>query len=180
MNVPNLTAPSKRFALALALLLALSACVSTPPPEPAPPAAPAKPLRDRVAALRADAAAAASVELEPLQNPAVALLREQAATLEAAGKFAEAEKKLDTATSVEPSNPQLWQLKAESLLRAERYLDAEKMAMKSFDMGARIGLWCARNWLLIAESRDALDDQATSESARQRSKGCPVGPLIRY
>ncbi len=179
MNAPTRGTTFSRLLLVTAAL-ALAACASTPPAPPAPPPEPPKPVRDRVAALRTDAAASVSVVIEPLQNPAVALLREQAAKLEAAGKLAEAEKKLDIALTVEPSNPQLWQLKAEILLRHERYLDAEKLAMKSFDMGSRIGLWCARNWLLIAESRDALNDQSTSESARQRAKGCPVGPLIRY
>lgn len=161
----------------LCVVLLLGACAGAPP-EPVPPP---PPKRDRVAAVRTGAEASAiSVELEPVQNPGVVYLREESARLEAAAKFAEAAKKIEMALGIEPENPHLLQLKAEALLRAEKYLDAEKLAMKSFDTGARIGRWCTRNWLLIAESRDALGDLKTSESARQRSKGCPVGPLIRY
>ena len=167
-----------RAALVFAMLLLLGACASAPPEPPVPPPPP-KP--DRVAAVRSGAEASAiSVELEPLQHPAVEYLREESGKLEGASKFTEAESKIDNALAIEPQNPHLLQLKAEALLRAEKYLEAEKFAMKSFDTGARIGRWCTRNWLLIAESRDALGDLKTADSARQRAKGCPVGPLIRY
>ena len=163
--------------LLLCALLLLAACAGAPPEPKTPPV----PQRDRVAELRtAAAASAASVELEPLQSAAVDVLRAEATKLEVAGKFAEAEKRIDTALTIEPQNPHLWQLKAEARLRAKQYLDAEKLAMKSFDMGARIGRWCTRNWLLIAESRDALGALPSSQAARKRAEGCPVGPLIRY
>ncbi|MCB1612253.1 MAG: hypothetical protein KDI60_10930, partial [Xanthomonadales bacterium] len=77
-------------------------------------------------------------------------------------------------------NPRLWQLKAEALLRQGEFLDAEKLAMKSYDLGSQIGEWCMRNWLLIAETRDALGDASTSEAARRRADGCPTRPLPRY
>ena len=165
-------------AASLCVIVLLAACASAPPPEPAP--AP-KPKIDRVAAVRAGAAASAeSVELIPLQNPAVEYLREESLKLEAQAKFAAAAQKIDQALGIEPQNPQLIQLKAEALLRAEKYLDAEKMAMKSYETGQHIGRWCTRNWLLVAESRAALGDTNTADSARKRASNCPVGPLIKY
>lgn len=157
----------------------LGACATAPPP--APPAAPQPPPRDRVAELRAASLAAPStLELAPLQNPAVDVLLTEAEKLEAAGKQRAAVKRVDEALSIEPENPRLWQLKAEALLRQEKFLDAEKLAMKSFDLGSRVGQWCMRNWLTIAESRDALGDPTTSSAARERAQRCPVQPLPRY
>lgn len=158
-------------------VLLLAGCASTPPEPPPPPA----PKIDRVAIVRSGAEAATeSVELIPLQNPAVEHLRAEATRLEAQGKFPAAAQKIDQALGIEPGNPQLMQLKAEALLRAEKFLDAEKMAMKSYETGQHIGRWCTRNWLVVAESRAALGDTATSDSARKRAAGCPVGPLIKY
>lgn len=174
MNSPNRIAPTR----AAILLLVLGGCATVPPPEPGPPPAPA---RDRVAELRSAATATRSaVEIAPLQNPAVDLLIESAAASEAAGDHARALAQIEEALTIEPENPSLWQLKAEALLRQGEFLDAEKLAMKSYDLGSRIGEWCMRNWLLIAETRDALGDGSTSEAARTRAEGCPTKPLPRY
>lgn len=161
--------------LAIALL---GACASVPeaPPEPPPP-----PPRDRVAELRQVATSTRSaVEIAPLQNPAVDHLLAEATRLEAQGEHQDAVAHIEQALAIEPENPRLWQLKAEALLRSERFLDAEKLAMKSYDLGSRIGEWCMRNWLLIAESRDALGDASTSTAARERAQRCPVAALPRY
>lgn len=156
----------------------LGACATTPPPPPGPPP---PPPRDRVAEIRTAASATRSaVEIAPLQNPAVDLLLSEAERLEMAGEHQAAVEKIDEALSIEPENPRLWQLKAEALLRNDRFLDAEKLAMKSFDLGSRIGEWCMRNWLVIAESRDALGDLTTSTAARQRAQKCPTQPLPRF
>lgn len=169
--------PATRAATIFAALV-LAGCAGAPPEPPPPPPAPKV---DRVAIVRNGAEASTeSVELIPLQNPAVEYLRAQATRLETQGKFPAAAQKIDQALGIEPGNPQLMQLKAEALLRAEKYLDAEKMAMKSYETGQHIGRWCTRNWLVIAESRAAQGDTTTSDSARKRAAGCPVGPLIKY
>lgn len=162
----------------LSIALLLASCATTPPPPPAPPP---PPPRDRVAELRSAASATKSaVEVAPLQNPAVDILLSAAERLEAKGERDAAVAKLEEALSIEPENPRLWQLKAEALLRSERFLDAEKLAMKSYELGSRIGEWCMRNWLTIAESRDALGDSTTSSAARERAQRCPVQPLPRF
>ena len=161
-----------------ALLAALAGCASTPPPPPEPPP---PPPRDRVAELRTAATTTRSaVEIAPLQNPAVDLLLADAVQLEQGGEHAKAVAKIEEALTIEPQNPRPWQLKAEALLRSEKFLDAEKLAMKSYDLGSRIGEWCMRNWLLIAESRDALGDTTTATAARERAQRCPVQALPRY
>jgi tetratricopeptide (TPR) repeat protein len=158
--------------------LLLGSCASTPPPAPEPPG---PPPRDRVAELRSVASTTRSaVEVAPLQNPAVDLLLGEASELEAAGKHADAAARIEAALAIEPDNPKLLQLKAEALLRSELFLDAEKLAMKSYDLGSRIGEWCMRNWLTIAESRDALGDAYTSVAARERAQKCPVQPHQRF
>lgn len=170
---------SRKLSPVLITVMALaSGCATAPPPAPAPPPVPA---RDRVAELRQAALAARSaVELAPLQEPAVDYLMSEAQRLETEGKHKAALKHIEEALTIEPENPTLWQLKAEELLRREQFLDAEKLAMKSYDLGARVGTWCMRNWLTIAESRDALGDTPTSVAARERAQRCPVTPLLRY
>ena len=170
------TLPIRLLHASLTLLL-LSGCATMPPPEPAPEPPPA---RDRVAELRTLASATRSaVEVAPLQNPAVELLIEAAAAAEARGEHSAALAQIEEALTIEPENPRLWQLKAEALLRQGEFLDAEKLAMKSYDLGSQIGEWCMRNWLLIAETRDALGDASTSAAARRRADGCPTRPLPR-
>ncbi len=166
-------------ALYLAMIvLLLGSCASTPPPPPEPPTPPA---RDRVAELRSQALSTfTAMEVAPLQNPSVDLLLQQASELEAAGQHADAAARIEEALTIEPDNPRLWQLKAETLLRNELFLDAEKLAMKSYDLGSRIGEWCMRNWLTIAESRDALGDVNTSVAARERAQKCPVQAHQRF
>ena len=162
----------------LVIAVLLAGCASAPPPLPQPPP---PPPRDRVAELRSTATATRSaVEVAPLQNPAVDLLLAEAERLEIAGEHQAAVDKIDEALAIEPENPRLWQLKAEALLRSDRFLDAEKLAMKSFDLGSRIGEWCMRNWLTVAESRDALGDSNTSSAARERAQKCPTQPLPRF
>jgi tetratricopeptide (TPR) repeat protein len=170
---------SRRPALYLpTAALLLGSCASTPPPAPEPPG---PPPRDRVAELRSAASTTRSaVEVAPLQNPAVDVLLTEASELESAGKHADAAARIEEALAIEPDNPKLWQLKAEVLLRSELFLDAEKLAMKSYDLGSQIGEWCMRNWLTIAESRDALGDVNTSVAARERAQKCPVQPHQRF
>lgn len=168
----------RRSPSALLVAMLLGACASTPPPPPQPPP---PPPRDRVAEIRSEAIATKSaVEVAPLQNPAVDLLLAEADRLEVAGEHAAAVAKVEEALSIEPENPRLWQLKAEALLRSDRFLDAEKLAMKSYDLGSRIGEWCMRNWLTIAQSRDALGDTNTSVAARERAQKCPVQAQQRF
>ncbi len=179
MDTHTLKRTTPRLLYTSLALLLLSGCASVPPPEP--PAEPPPPARDRVAELRTVASATRSaVEVAPLQNPAVELLIEAAASAEAAGEHGKALAQIEEALTIESENPRLWQLKAEALLRQGEFLDAEKLAMKSYDLGSRIGEWCMRNWLLIAETRDALGDASTSEAARRRADGCPTKPLPRY
>ncbi|GEM_PF-573832 len=177
---PNRAGPSlQKPKNLLPLILLLAACAS-PVPKP-PPGPPPPPPRDRVAELRVVASGTRStVEVAPLQTPAVDILQSDAAHLDTRGKHQAAAVKIDQALQIEPDNPHLWQLKAEALLRKEKFLDAEKLAMKSFDLGSRIGEWCMRNWLTIAESRDALGDLTTSQAARARAQNCPVQPLPRF
>ena len=157
---------------------ALGGCATAPPPPPEPPPPPA---RDRVGELRAAAAQTPSrVEVAPLQDPSVGFLINEADKAETAGDFSAALRHLEDALSIEPDNPHLLQRKAESLLAKGDYLAAEKWAMKSYDNGAQVGQWCVRNWLLIAQTRDALGDAATVAAATERAKGCPVLAKPRF
>ena len=95
----------KRVAAAAALVLA--GCATTPPPSaPAPAFDPAA----LVAAVRAAGASVATeVDVQPMQDPSVADLREQARRDEQAGRIAEAAAALDRALAELPDDPALLQ-----------------------------------------------------------------------
>ena len=163
-----------------------SAC-SSPPPRPEPIAdpvvevEPAEPRTiDPTRVVEESRLSGPSLEVAPLENPAVALLvaeadsRRETADLDAAGGL------LERALRLEPENPRLWQRLAEIRLEQGRYLEAEEMAMRSLGHSARVGEWCRRNWLTLRETRSALGDPAEAERAAEQAAACARPPPPRY
>jgi tetratricopeptide (TPR) repeat protein len=164
--------------------LLLSAC-SSPAPRPEPVAdpvvEPAEPITiDPTRVVEESRLSGPSLEVAPLENPAVALLvaeadsRRESADLDAAGGL------LERALRLEPENPRLWQRLAEIRLEQGRYLEAEEMAMRSLGHSAQVGEWCRRNWLTLRETRSALGDPAEAERAAEQAAACARPPPPRY
>ena len=121
-----------------------------------------------------------TLEVAPLENPAVEMLVTQADKSREQADPDTAAALLQRALRLEPDNPRLWQRLAEIRLEQGRYLEAEEMAMRSLRHSARVGEWCRRNWLTLRETRRALGDPVESERAANEAVACLRPPPPRY
>ena len=160
-----------------AALLLLAACGG---PVESPRGKGAKPDRDLVGIIRgAGRTTGSSVEVAPLRDAAVDGFLKQAADQEAAGDFPAALAAVDSALKLAPDAPDILQLKAELLIGLRKYAEAEALARRSFELGAKLGSLCARNWQTIVETRSLARDEASAASAREQLAACRVPPRQR-
>ena len=151
--------------MALSLLMGLGACTSQ---APAPVEEREIDNRVRVPA-RQDSA---GVQVFPLQNAAVVELTGQARAAENAGNLDQAAVLLERALRIQPRDPQLLQHMAEVQLQRKDYEQALSFAIRSYDIGPRVGEICARNWRTIAVAREYLDDLDGAREAEYRAGQC--------
>lgn len=165
----------------LILALALAACSHPggsgsspvkPPPQVEPGAA--------VATIRAAGSDLDSaVQVQPLRDPAIDGFLERAHAAEKTGDLPAAITAAQRALALAPDAPDILQYLAELDIARGQWLEAEKRAVESFNLGPRVGSLCARNWQTVVESRTAIGDAATAASARERVKACRVPPPTR-
>ncbi|MGY4517064.1 hypothetical protein [Lysobacter sp. HA18] len=172
--------------LSIALLVVLAGCASEPATPPAPPA-PTFDVGAVVAAVRAAGAAVATeVEVQPLQDPLVADLREQARRDEQAGHFADAATALDRALAERPQDPALLQERAEVALFERRIDAAFDFAQRSHAVGPAVGPLCRRSLetlVQVERIRASAGDAAANARAAafvQQRDACTVKPPPRY
>ena len=162
----------------LAILLAGCGMFSHQP-EPAPAAA--APSRDLVAAIRAAGAEDNSIiAVNPLRDPAVVVLVDTAQRAEQAGNYVVAASELDQALTITPDAPDLLQDRAEIAVRLKDFVNAERMAHKSWSLGPRLGSLCARNWQTVVEIRQQADDKSGTEAAKKGVAQCRKPGIPRY
>ncbi|NNL94101.1 MAG: tetratricopeptide repeat protein [Xanthomonadales bacterium] len=151
--------------LALALSFLLVSCASRTP----------APVEDREVEKRVRTPArqdSEGVQVRPLQNPAVIQLTDEARRAEHAGDFDQAAVLLERALRIQPRDPEILQHMAEVQLSKEDYEQALSFAIRSYDIGPRVGEICARNWRTIGVAKEHLDDPAGAREAEQRSGQC--------
>ncbi|WP_133500529.1 hypothetical protein [Cognatilysobacter terrigena] len=170
--------------LLCALVLALSGCATAPPPAPPAPTFDAAAV---VGAIRAAGAAVATeVEVQPLQDPLVADLREQARRDEQAGRIADAATALDRALAERPQDPALLQERAELAVLERRVDAAFDLAQRSHSLGPAVGPLCRRaleTLVQVERIRATAGDAAATARATafaQQRDACTVKPPPRY
>lgn len=170
------------FLLVIGLLpgCASRSTIPLPPVEPEPTIAEPIRLPDAEQVASEAREGGPSLEVAPLENPAVAQLVEQAETQRAAGELAAASALLERALRLEPENPRLWQRLAEIRLAQGQYLEAEEMAMRSLGNSGRVGEWCRRNWLTLRATRTALGDPVEADRAAEQATACQLPPPPRF
>ena len=151
--------------LALFITLLLTACSSQQP----------APIKDKEIDSRVRTPASedsAGVQVYSLQNPAVKELTAQALVAERAGDLDQAGGYLERAMRIEPRDPQLLQHMAEIKLQKEDYQQALNFAVRSYEIGPRVGEICSRNWRTISVAREHLNDSDGASDAEARATRC--------
>lgn len=132
-----------------------------------------------VASVRAAGKTGNELEVQPLRDPQVQDLRDQAETFEAQGKLRQAESLVDQALAISVDDPDLLQWKAELAMYRKDWAAAEQYATRSFERGPQLGGLCRRNWTAIGHARNGRGDGAGATAARQRVDACTVAPPVR-
>lgn len=81
---------------------------------------------------------------------------------------------LPSAAPPAPSWPEQLQQHAESALGQGDYLNAQNLAIQSWQQGSRRGGLCERNWQVIIQTRTHAGDQKGVAAARKRQAECRV------
>jgi predicted Zn-dependent protease len=173
----------KRFSVLPVLLVfaLLGACSLFIPEPPAPVKPTVMPDRDMIGAIHAAGDREKSViSVNPLRDPGVTLLQDNAQSDEQAGRYADAASKLDQAIKLSPNSPDLLQDRAEIAIRLKDYSTAEKLAHQSWSIGPKLGPLCARNWQTIVEMRLQAGDAAGANTARNWVQQCHKAGIERY
>ena len=151
--------------LVFLIVLLLAACSTQQP----------APIKDKEIDSRVRAPAtkdSAGVQVYSLQNPAVKELTAQALEAEHAGELDQASGYLERALRIEPRDPQLLQHMAEIKLQKEDYQQALNFAVRSYEIGPRVGEICSRNWRTISVAREHLNDTNGASDAEVRATRC--------
>jgi len=172
--------PIPRIASSALALVALAACTSAPPAPPAPSIDGVA----AVAAIRATGGAASTeLDVQPIRDPQVDDLREDAERLEKAGQYAQAIQALDQALQLNPDDPALLQERAEAALLVKDLAGAQRFAMLGIERGSKVGPLCRRHWETIAQVRQIQPAETpgqTAADARRERDACTVAAPARY
>jgi len=147
-----------------AVVAALSACATAPAPEPV--FVSTTPPETMVASIRAAAGDAdAELAVQPLRDSTVEDLRQQAVHLEGKRLYRAAATALDQALAIHPEDPALLQDRAEVAVLLREFDDAEVLARRAFDLGAKVGPLCRRHWATVKAVREQRKEAASAKTA---------------
>jgi len=157
-------------------LLCLAGCVSAPLPELPVARDPMTPDQ-RVAAIQAAAGDDdRELAVQPLRDPQVEDLREQAQQARAARDLAMAAEALNQALLLVPDDPAVLQERAEVALLQGDYARADTLAQRAFQLGSQVGPLCRQHWETVRQVRQhdlavqpALPARHTPEDAAQHA-----------
>lgn len=158
----------------------LGACATTPPPATPVSLTSASP-EAMVAAIRATAAHDdTELAVQPLRDPMVEDLRDQAQRLESQKRYQDAAGALDKALALVPDDPALLQERAEAALLLHDGATAERLARHAYAIGAKVGPLCRRHWATIEQTRLSAGDRTGAASAKAQIDACRVSGPNRF
>lgn len=168
-----------RFACLSILAAALAACATSAPPAVEAPAN-ADPVR-MVETVRAAAGSGeGELSVQPLRDPRVGDLRDEAARLEKAGDAAGAASALDQVLAITPDDPAVLQERAEVALLLGDFAGAERHALRAFEIGSQVGPLCRRHWAAVRAARYARNDGAGAGEANKQLQACKIAAPERF
>ncbi|WP_345295734.1 hypothetical protein [Luteimonas vadosa] len=164
------------------VLAGLAACASAPEPaSPQRPSLATETPEQMVASIRASAGdGEGELAVQPLRDPMVEDLREEAQRLEAQRRHADAGAALDRAIEIVPDDPALLQERAEVALLEGDPAIAGALAERAHSLGAQVGPLCRRHWATIEKVRLLAADAAGAADAKARIEACKLAPPPRY
>ncbi len=160
----------------IAAALFLAACSR---PEDTAVSVPLESPEQMLGIIRANDVVSNEVVFQALGDDTVTDLREQAMRLEAQGNFDAARELLDKALVLQNSDPSALQQRAELAIREGDWSSAERLAMKSFDSGAKLGQLCRRNWLTVHYARKAQGQGLDGQLLAKSLGDCTIVPPAR-
>lgn len=134
---------------------------------------------DMLVQVRAAGQTGNELDVQPLHDPQVEDLRMLAATAEARGDLATANRALAHALRLAPDDPDLLQWQAELALLSRDWGQSEQLAARSFEKGPKLGGLCRRSWMTIHFARQARGDTVNATQAQQQVATCAVTPPVR-
>lgn len=166
---------------ALVCVLIVAGCASAPDTAPASGTAQAASPQRMVATVRAAGGSGeGELAVQPLRDPMVEDLRQQAVASERAGDYAASAAALDRALAIVPNDPAVLQERAEAALLLKDLPGAEARARRAFELGAKVGPLCRRHWATVRQVRYASNDGAGAVEAGKRLAECKVAALERF
>ena len=153
--------------LACAVAAAIAACGPLPPREPREPGTPAPYPTERPVRSYGDLDEYPR-SAEDVSGPAVLKLLTQARGDVAASRPDQAVAALETALDIEPRNPFVWQVLAETHLAQHLPDQAENKAQRSNSFARGNPYVEVQNWRVIAAARQVRGDLAGARAARER------------
>ena len=137
--------------------------------------------RRGIAAVRAAAGSGdGELAVQPLRDPMVEDLRQQATAFEGQRKYDEAAAALDKALAITPDDPAVLQERAEAALLLKDFAGAEQRARRAFGIGSKVGPLCRRHWATVRAVRYAANDGAGAAEANTQLAACKVAAVERF
>lgn len=157
--------------LPVAIAVLLAACATTPPPQTRFVTTQAPEML--IATIRAAAGNDEDeLAVQPLRDPHVEDLRQQAVQLERNHLYRAAATVLDQALAISPDDPAVLQERAEIAILLRDFEQAETLARRAYDAGAKVGPLCRRHWATIEQVRIADDDAVNAAAAKVQFATC--------
>ena len=160
----------------IAAALFLAACSR---PEDTAISVPLESPEQMLGIIRANDAVSNELVFQALSDDTVMDMREQAMRLETQGNYDAARELLDKALVLQNSDPSALQQRAELAIREGDWPSAERLAMKSFDSGAKLGQLCRRNWLTVHYARKAQGQGLDGQLLAKSLGDCTIIPPAR-
>lgn len=165
--------------LPVAIAVLLAACATTPPPQTRFVTTQAPEML--VATIRAAAGNDEDeLAVQPLRDPHVEDLRQQAVQLERNHLYRAAATVLDQALAISPDDPAVLQERAEIAILLRDFEQAETLARRAYDAGAKVGPLCRRHWATIEQVRIADDDAVNAAAAKVQLATCTAPAQTPY
>ncbi len=159
----------------------LAACTTPADVIPAPAPLTTATPQQQVAAIRAAAGdGRGELAVQPLRDPMVEDLREEAQRREAQRDYAGAAEALDRAIEIVSDDPALLQERAEVALLLQDPAIAGALAERADRLGGQVGPLCRRHWATIEQVRLLARDAPGAAAAGVRLTACTLKPPPRY